>query len=126
MTTENPLYLGEKEYEIIELLQSLEVSRTEATAITCLLCQQELTSQAMERASGLRQPEVSVAMRPLRERGWIQERSEKKTNEKGRPLKYYRLTVPFMHIVETFEEEFLVRTNEVIEAIARLRELRQR
>jgi predicted transcriptional regulator len=65
------------------MLQSLGPLRTEATAIVCLKYCKELKSHHMELISGLRQPEVSVAMRPLKEKGWVDERSEKKNNEKA-------------------------------------------
>jgi predicted transcriptional regulator len=62
-------------------------------------------------------------MRPLKERGWVDERPEKKNKGKGRPVKYYQLTVPFPHIVQTLEEEFLKDNNEKEIALRRLREL---
>lgn len=115
--------LDGKGYEIIELLQGLGVPRTESICIACLVCGEELTSQDIEKASGLRQPEVSIAMRPLREKEWIEERNEKKNNDKGRPLKYYKLVVPFDHIVETFETDFLKKNREIEEALEQLKDL---
>ncbi len=115
--------LDGKGYEIIELLQGLEVPRTEAISIACLVCADELTSQNIEQASGLRQPEVSIAMRPLRERGWIDERNEKKNTDKGRPVKYYKLVVPFEDIVKTFESKALKRNLEMIDALEQLKGL---
>ncbi|TGC09703.1 transcriptional regulator [Methanolobus halotolerans] len=115
--------LDGKGYEIIELLQGLNVPRTESICIACLVCGNELTSQGIERASGLRQPEVSIAMRPLRDRKWIEERNEKKNNDKGRPLKYYKLIVTFDHIVEIFENEVLKKNREIEEALEQLKEL---
>lgn len=123
---DNIQLLSDTEYEIIELLQSLKVPRTESIAIACLLCGKELTSQTIERASGLRQPEVSVAMRPLRERGWIDEKNEKKTNGKGRPTKYYKLSVPLSTIVNTFESEIIQNNKEVMDSINQLRKLRSK
>ncbi len=123
---DNIQLLSDTEYEIIELLQSLKVPRTESIAIACLLCGKELTSQTIERASGLRQPEVSVAMRPLRERGWIDEKNEKKTNGKGRPTKYYKLSVPLSTIVNTFESEIIQNNKEVMNSINQLRKLRSK
>ncbi|HJH29961.1 MAG TPA: transcriptional regulator [Methanosarcinaceae archaeon] len=116
--------LSDTEYEIIELLQSLKVPRTESIAIACLLCGKELTSQTIERSSGLRQPEVSVAMRPLREREWIDEKNVKKTNGKGRPTKYYKLIVPLSTIINTFESEIIQNHKMVMDSITQLRELR--
>lgn len=119
---DNDLLEG-KGYEIINLLQGLDVPRTEAISIACLVCGEDLTSQNIEQASGLRQPEVSIAMRPLRERGWIEERSEKKNTDKGRPVKYYKLVVPFDEIVKTFESKALKKNMELVEALEQLKEL---
>ncbi len=123
MTEDSPVNLTEKEYSIIDMLQSLGLPRTEATAIVCLKDCKELRSLHIELVSGLRQPEVSVAMHPLRDRGWVDERSEKKNKGKGRPVKYYKLTVPFPQIVQILEEEFLRDNTEKIVALKRLREL---
>jgi predicted transcriptional regulator len=123
MTEDSPVNFTEKEYSIIDMLQSLRLPRTEATAIVCLKDCKELRSLHIELVSGLRQPEVSVAMRPLRDRGWVDERSEKKNKGKGRPVKYYQLTVPFPQIVRILEEEFLRDNKEKMTALKRLREL---
>ncbi|MFZ2499461.1 MAG: transcriptional regulator [Methanosarcina sp.] len=123
MTDDSPVNLTEKEYSVIDMLQSLGLPRTEATAIVCLKDCRELRSLHIELVSGLRQPEVSVAMRPLKDRGWVDERSEKKNKGKGRPVKYYQLTVPFPQIVQVLEEEFLKDNNEKTNALRRLREL---
>ncbi|AKB12279.1 Predicted transcriptional regulator [Methanosarcina thermophila] len=123
MTDDSPVNLTEKDYSIIDMLQSLGLPRTEATALVCLKDCKELRSLHIEHVSGLRQPEVSVAMRPLRERGWVNERSEKKNKGKGRPVKYYQLTVPFTEIIKALEEEFLKDNKEKLTALKRLREL---
>jgi len=123
MTDDSPVNLTEKEYSIIDMLQSLGLPRTEATAIVCLKDCRELRSLHIELVSGLRQPEVSVAMRPLRDRGWVDERSEKKNKGKGRPVKYYQLTVPFPQIIQVLEKEYLNDNKEKMIALRRLREL---
>ncbi len=123
MKTDDIRLLEGKGHEIIELLQGLNVPRTEAICIACLVCGKELTSQNIEQASGLRQPEVSIAMRPLRERKWIEERNEKKNSDKGRPVKYYKLVVPFEQIVKTFENSILRKNMEIAEALEQLKEL---
>lgn len=123
MKTSESNLLDGKGCEIIELLQGLNVPRTESICIACLVCGEELTSQDIEKASGLRQPEVSIAMRPLRDRSWIEERNEKKNSDKGRPLKYYKLVVPFDDIVMIFENEVLRKNREIEEALEQLKEL---
>ena len=77
MIDDSPINLTEKEYSVIDMLQSLGLPRTEATAIVCLKDCRELRSLHIELVSGLKQPEVSVAMRPLKERGWVEEKTEK-------------------------------------------------
>ena len=124
MIDDLPVNLTEKEYSVIDMLQGLALPRTEATAIVCLKDCKELKSQHIGLISGLRQPEISVAMRPLKERGWVDERSEKKNKGKGRPVKYYQLTVPFIKIIKTLEEEFLKNNKEKVIALRRLRELK--
>ena len=57
--------------EFIEGLQSLGVNRNAARLITYLKDMDESSSRDIEMATGMRQPEVSIAMRPLREMGWI-------------------------------------------------------
>ena len=114
--------MGEQSKEIIELLQNLGVSRTEAISIACLACGKEITSHDIEKASGMRQPEVSVAMRPLRDRGWIEERNEKKNSDKGRPVKYYKLIVPLREIIETFEAEIQQKNKEMEETLRHLKD----
>jgi predicted transcriptional regulator len=68
---DNVKLLGDAEYEIIELLQSLKVPRTESISIACLLCGEELTSQTIERSSGLKilqkNKEVMDSINQLRE-----------------------------------------------------------
>jgi predicted transcriptional regulator len=123
MIDDSPISLTEKEYSIINMLQSLGLPRTEATAIVCLKYCKERRSHHMELISGLRQPEVSVAMHSLKEKGWVDERSEKQNKGKGRPVKYYQLTVPFPHIIQILEEEFLKGNYEKEIALRRLREL---
>jgi len=123
MTDDSPVILTEKEYTVIDMLQTLGLPRTEATAIVCLKDCNELRSLHIEIVSGLRQPEVSVAMRPLKEKGWVDERSEKKNKGKGRPVKYYQLIIPFPKIVGMLEDEFLKDNQVKIAALRRLREL---
>ncbi len=123
MTDDSPVVLTEKEYTVIDMLQTLGLPRTEATAIVCLKDCNELRSLHIEIVSGLRQPEVSVAMRPLKERGWVDERSEKKSKGKGRPVKYYQLILPFPKIIGMLEDEFLKDNKEKMTALSRLREL---
>ncbi len=117
--------LDEQSEEMIELLQSLGLSRRESISIAFLSCGKAVTSQDVEQISGMKQPEISIAMRPLRERGWIEERNEKKKSDKGRPVKYYRLIVPLREIIDTFEAEIRQRNKEMEETLRHLKYLKK-
>jgi predicted transcriptional regulator len=62
------------------------------------------TAVEIEKRTGLRQPEVSVAMRYLNEHDWINVKEEKKTG-RGRPYRIYSLKVRFNDIIDYFEKE---------------------
>ncbi len=64
----------------------------------------EATSSDLERITGLRQPEVSIAMKQLKEYDWINEKEEKKPG-KGRPYRIYSLKVKFNDIITQIEKQ---------------------
>ena len=124
--TEAPIVMGSNEYEMIELFRKINVNRPVALTLVCLVKGREISSQKIEMLSGLRQPEVSIAMRYLLKNNWIEVREEKKSKSKGRPTKLYRLMVPMNQIISVIEEgiiaesrlvlrniEFLRKTNEI-------------
>jgi predicted transcriptional regulator len=115
--------MGEREHEISELLQSLELPKIVSKTVACLASTTEMTSRQLEAAAGIRQPEVSAAMRVLRNKDWVVEREEKKKLGKGRPVKVYRLNVQLREIVETLEEEQIASKNELMDDLERLRKL---
>jgi predicted transcriptional regulator len=120
---ETPITMGSREYEMIQLFRRINVSRPIALTLACLAKGREISSQSIEMISGLRQPEVSVAMRYLRENNWIDIREEKKSKGKGRPIKLYRLTVPMDRIVSIIEEEVIAESKLVLRNIERLKHI---
>jgi predicted transcriptional regulator len=120
---ETHFIMGSKEYEMIELFRRINVSRPIALTLACLAKGREISSQSIEMVSGLRQPEVSVAMRYLRDNNWIDIREEKKSKGKGRPIKLYRLTVPMDRIVNKIEEEIIAESKLVLRNIERLKHI---
>ena len=67
---------------MIELFRKLKVSRPIAFTLACLVKGKDIPSQKIETLTGLRQPEVCIAMRYLLENNWIEVSEEKKS--KGR------------------------------------------
>ncbi len=115
--------MGEVEYEMVDLLRRLNINRPVALTLACLSKGEEISSQNIEMVSGLRQPEVSIAMRYLRENDWVQMREEKKNQGKGRPIKLYRLTVPMEKIINRIEENVLAESRVVLQNIERLKSI---
>ncbi len=112
----------EKDLEFVEVMQSLGVNGNVARLITCLASIDEGSSRDIEVATGLRQPEVSIAMRTLREKSWVNER-EIKGDGKGRPVKIYSLGTTMGEIINYYEEEKNRESARTMVAIQRLKEL---
>lgn len=114
--------LDEKDEEIADALISLGLGRPVARTLAFLKSVNEATSVELEMGTGLRQPEVSIAMRQLKEHDWINEREEKKPG-KGRPYKIYSLKVSFNDIIAQIEKQQRKAVYEVGAKIERLKEL---
>ncbi|NTV27066.1 MAG: ArsR family transcriptional regulator [Methanothrix sp.] len=112
----------EKDLEFVQGLESLGMKRNVASLITYLKDVEEASSREIEMATDMRQPEVSIAMRTLRERGWVAER-EIKRDGKGRPQKIYALRSNIEEIIGYYEAEKNQEAAQTIEAIQRLKEL---
>ena len=103
-------------------LECLGMKRTVACVITFLKDQNERSAREIETATGLSQPEVSISMQILREKGWITEH-EIKSSGKGRPLKIYALRATIDEIINYCEAEKSRELARFSEAIQKLREL---
>ncbi len=111
-----------KDLEFMLGLETLGMKRTVACVITFLKDQEERSSRDIETATGLRQPEVSIAMQTLRERDWLTEH-EIKSEGKGRPLKIYALRATIDEIINYCEAEKSRESARFSEAIQKLKEL---
>ena len=115
--------MGDTEYEICRILHSLGLSEVTSKALACLSNMQELSSRGLEIAADIRQPEVSSVMRILHDNNWIAEREMKKNIGKGRPVKYYKLSVPMEEIIDTIEATKQEDFKNIITDIKLLRDL---
>lgn len=114
--------LDDNDEEIADVLISLGMNRYVARTLSYLQNVDEATSVELEKGAGLHQPEVSIAMKELKERGWIAEREEKKPG-KGRPYKIYSLKVGFNDIIAQLEKQQKKAVDEERAKIERLKEL---
>lgn len=96
--------LAEEDKRVAGLLMNIGVPRNVARTVTYLSKVPEALSVQIEVGAELRQPEVSIAIRKMRERNWISERKIKKEG-KGRPLHTYKMNSDIKAIVNTLIQE---------------------
>jgi predicted transcriptional regulator len=113
--------LDEKDEEIADALIILGLSRNAATTLAYMQNTKSATSIELERSARLRQPEVSLVMKQLKEFDWIDESEEKKPG-KGRPFKIYSLKVGFKDIIGKLEKQ---QKKAAIEAQAKIKRLKE-
>lgn len=114
---------SDEQEEFSSILMEIGLRRNVAKVLTYLAGVVEATSRDIETNSDLRQPEVSIAMRELRELGWISERDEKNPG-KGRPYRIYRLEKSVDEIIKYLEDQKLQDIERTMRQIERLKELR--
>jgi predicted transcriptional regulator len=114
--------LDEKDEEIADALLILGMSRNAAKTLSYMQNTKTATSMELERSTQLRQPEVSIVMKQLKEFDWIDESEEKKPG-KGRPFKIYSLKVDFKDIISELEKQQKKAAIEAQAKIERLKEL---
>ena len=112
----------EMDFEFIQGLQNLGMNRNVASVVTYLKDVTEGSSRDIEIATGMRQPEVSIAMQTMRAMNWVAEH-EVKGDGKGRPMKYYALRSTIDEIIGYYEAKKSQETAQTMEAIQRLKEL---
>ena len=112
----------EMDFEFIRGLQNLGMNRNVASLVTYLKDVTEGSSRDIEIATGMRQPEVSIAMQTMRAMNWVAEH-EVKGDGKGRPMKYYALRSTIDEIIGYYEAKKSQETAQTMEAIQRLKEL---
>ncbi|MGB9902856.1 ArsR family transcriptional regulator [Methanothrix sp.] len=114
---------SDEQEEFSSILMEIGLRRNVAKVLMYLAGVVEATSRDIETNSDLRQPEVSIAMRELRELGWISERDEKNPG-KGRPYRIYRLEKSIDEIINYLEDQKLQDIERSMRQIERLKELR--
>ncbi len=80
------------------------------------------TSKDIEKATRLRQPEVSIAVRDLEDRGWV-ERDSLKRESKGRPINIYRMSVNLNNVYSSIANGEKTKIHEVEDNLKHIREL---
>lgn len=106
MKQKNIHSLDEADDKTVQLFSKLGISKNLAKTLIYLSQVDECKSSDIEIGAKLRQPNVSIAMRELREQGWITKREVKKGG-KGRPTHMYKSTTNLTNILDILEKEKL-------------------
>ena len=120
MRQENVMYFTDKEEEFVNLLIGIGIAKNIAKVLVFLANTPETSSRAIERGVDMRQPEVSIAMKSLIDKGWIGSR-ESSAESKGRPMKIYKLTKPINEIIEIIENEKKTEAKNQLALVQKLR-----
>src|SRR3989442_13443443 len=112
--------LSRRDESLVDLLVKTGMSKNIAKTLVFLSKRDETTSVEIEKATGLRQPEVSIAMQELRRRRWVEKRDIKKEG-KGRPVHAYRLAVPFDAIIDMIAREERAQIQEIATNMRKIR-----
>jgi predicted transcriptional regulator len=121
MRSRNVLYFTQKEEEFANLLIRIGIKRNVAKVLVYLAHTPEATSRDIERGTDLRQPEVSIAMAFMIEQKWVESR-ETKAENKGRPVKIYKLALPINEIMDIIEKEKKEEATNQLNLIRQLRD----
>ncbi len=116
--------LSEDNERLAKYLIISDIPRSVAYTLVYIRNKGEITSVEIERETGLRQPEVSIAMQWLRRKGWINKRNMKKEG-KGRPIHGYKLSKDFNEILEEIIQDLEVKINEINSNIKQLKSFKQ-
>ncbi|HMZ31842.1 MAG TPA: helix-turn-helix domain-containing protein [Methanoregulaceae archaeon] len=120
MRARNVMYFTQDEEELADLLIKIGLKRNVARVLVYLAHNSEATSRDIERGTDLRQPEVSLAMAAMIEQDWVENR-EIKAENKGRPVKIYRLSRSVGEITDTLEKAKREEANLQLSIIQQIR-----
>jgi predicted transcriptional regulator len=112
--------LDEEDNIFIKTLCNIGMSRNVATTLAYLMNVDEASAQEIERSTGLRQPEVSIAISMMHKQSWVNVRAEKKAG-KGRPMKIYSLLASVDEIISYYGDEIYNESQATISVIKKLK-----
>ena len=110
---------------MVEILTEAGIPRNTARVLTFIAVAGRTFSAQIQEGTGMRQPEVSIALKQLAERKWIARQSVQREG-KGRPIYVYRLRRELGEIVEAVEKEQDRRVRQILKEKEDLHAIAQR
>ncbi len=114
--------LTKEQKELVKRLTKAGLQKNIAKTLVYIASRDETKSREIELATDLRQPEVSIAMQNIRNRGWVSKRDIKKEG-KGRPVHGYKLDKPIEEIIKEIEQKEKERIKEIEENLKTIKRL---
>lgn len=114
--------LSKKQEELARRLKDAGVHTHVALTLAYLTAEDEATRQEIQEATGLKQPEVSIATQKMREIGWMSTRDIKREG-KGRPAYSYSLVLPMDEIIKEIESNEMAKVRQKEINLKKLRNL---
>lgn len=111
-----------KDREILNLMMSLGMSKNISKTVVFLSKTGEASSSDIERSIDLRQSEVSISIKWLRNKGWVASRTIRKPG-KGRPAHMYKLRYSMGRIAREIGATKTEEMEEIKKKIAHLKRL---
>ena len=108
---------------LADLLIECGMDRRVAKVLAYLSEVEKATSREIEINLGMRQPEVSLTMKKLKELGWVSVVVESKKSGKGRPQNVYILNCNIKEIIKEFIREKREEIQELNEKLGKLEEI---
>ncbi len=118
----NSFVLDEKDEKVVQLFAELGMTKNVAKTLMYISQFDECKCADVERGADLRQPEVSIAMQEIRQRGWVEKRNLNKKG-KGRPAHIYKPTTNLSEIIKDFEKEKLKEVETIKNDLSELKNL---
>ena len=114
-------YFTETEEEFVVLLCQMAMRKNTAKLLVFLAGRPEASSRAIEHGTDLRQPEISIAVNDMKDRGWITYRAHS-PDKKGRPAINYSLAKPLPEIIDGIEKTEKREASRQLELIRKMRD----
>ncbi len=112
--------LSPRDKKIVKVFSELGMPKNLAKTLMYISQVDECRSAEIEHGANLRQPEVSVAMQLLQDKGWVRRRDLKKKG-KGRPVHLYSLTSSVDDIVKNFEKDKIKEIDSIKKDLSELK-----
>ncbi|MFW6196190.1 MAG: helix-turn-helix domain-containing protein [Thermoplasmatota archaeon] len=110
------------EKELIDRLMKTGLKKNTAKTLLYLAEKDEAKSREIESHTTLRQPEISVAVRELRDRKWISKREINKEG-RGRPQHSYKLKKPLRQIMNEIQENEMDKVRDIEENLESMKKI---